>query len=129
MIIKILLISCFILFGIYLMFVANSANIRAWRKIAIFLLGAFAIFSILFPEITTNAADWLGVGRGADLLFYLTTVAVIYLGLHSYIRYRQIENRMVILVRKLALIEANQQLSIKEPTIGPKDSNTKNLPI
>lgn len=109
MIIKIILIGCFVFFGTYLVLVQNSAKIRAWRKIAMFLLGAFAIFTVLYPQATNDIANWLGVGRGADLLFYLTSVAVIYLGLHSYVRFRQLEQKMVKLTRQIALLEAEQK--------------------
>lgn len=108
MIIKIILISCIFLIGIYLVLVQNTAKIRAWRKIAMFLLGSFAIFTVLYPQATNDIAHWLGVGRGADLLFYLTSVAVIFLGLHSYVRFRQMDQRMVKLTRQIALLEAKQ---------------------
>lgn len=108
MIFKIILIACFIFFGIYLVFIQNTSKIRAWRKIAMILFGGFAIFSVLYPQATSDIAHWLGVGRGADLLFYLTSVALIYLGLHSYVRSRQLEQRIVILTRQISLLEADQ---------------------
>ncbi len=92
----------------YLVTVHNSAKIRAWRKIAMVAFVVFAIFSILYPNITNDIAQEVGVGRGADLLLYAISVAVVFLGMHSYIKFRQLEQTMVKLARKIALLEAEQ---------------------
>ncbi|HMS25103.1 MAG TPA: DUF2304 domain-containing protein [Acidimicrobiia bacterium] len=105
MIIKIILISCFVLVTLYLVTKRDSAKIRAWRKIAMFAFVAFAIFSILYPNIMNDIAEEVGVGRGADLLLYASSVAVVFLGMHSYIKYRQLNQTIVQLARKIALLE------------------------
>jgi hypothetical protein len=66
----------------------------------------FAVFSVLYPEATTDIAKFIGVGRGADLLFYLTVVAVVYLGLYCNVRFRNYEQKIVQLTRKIAILEA-----------------------
>lgn len=113
MIIKIILSLSFIVVVLYLIRVQNSAKIRAWRKIAMFLFATFAIFSILYPNITNDAATAVGVGRGADLLLYLVAVAFVFLGLHSYVKFRELNHSIAQLTRKIAILEAKQEIAKK----------------
>jgi hypothetical protein len=61
---------------------------------------------VIFPDITTNIAHLLGIGRGADLLLYGLTVVVIFMILNTYIKDREEERRFVSLTRKVAILEA-----------------------
>jgi hypothetical protein len=58
---------------------------------------------VLVPEITQRLAGVLGVGRGADAVFYLSLVGLSYAFFRLYLRLRQLEQQITVLVRKLAL--------------------------
>ena len=47
-------------------------------KLLIAAILAAGIVLVVFPDLTTRLAAALGVGRGADLIFYLFMVAVCY---------------------------------------------------
>ena len=50
------------------------------------LLIATAIVFILFPDITNDIANRLGVGRGADLIFYISILIFWFVILKLYAR-------------------------------------------
>lgn len=61
---------------------------------------------VLVPEMTQKLARVLGVGRGADAVFYISLVGLSYAFFRLYLRLRQLEQQLTLLVRKLALQEA-----------------------
>ena len=85
---------------------------RAWKKIAFCLLAVAMVVAVLFPETTNRAAHAVGVGRGADLLLYLLTLAFIAYGINHYLHQQAEKDRLFRLARKVALIEANERYNI-----------------
>lgn len=74
-------------------------------KLVIALILAAGIFMVVFPELTNKLAAALGVGRGADLVFYLFIVAFCYLMLLVYAKIKKMERQLAELARKQALME------------------------
>ncbi|PYI99833.1 MAG: hypothetical protein DME25_22075 [Verrucomicrobia bacterium] len=64
---------------------------------------------VLAPGITQWFAGILGVGRGADAVFYLGLVGLSYAFFRLYLRIRHAEQQLTLLVRQLALKEAERQ--------------------
>ena len=58
---------------------------------------------VMLPDITQWFARILGVGRGADAVFYFSIVALSYAFFRLYLRSRHLEQQLTLLVRKLAL--------------------------
>ena len=77
----------------------------------IFLALAMVI-AVLFPEITNQIANFMGVGRGADLLLYILTLGFILYVINSYINSQDDQDKLYRLARKTALIEANERYDI-----------------
>lgn len=79
-------------------------------KLGYRLLTAFFFVSaslcVMFPGITSELANALGVGRGADLLLYLGLFAGIHLFLLLYLRTRRLDRRITELTRAVALRDA-----------------------
>ncbi len=84
----------------------STSRTKAYKKILLVLFVLCAIVVVIFPDITTTAAHFLGIGRGADLLLYGLTVVVIFMLLNNYIKDREEQRRFVSLSRKVAIIEA-----------------------
>jgi len=107
MIIQLVLVIVFLY--LLLKFLANPAStkMRAWKKIIGMVLVMGAIFVIIFPQTANDVAHFVGVGRGADLLLYVLTVAVILAGINLYIKSQQDNQRLVKIARKQAIMEAN----------------------
>ena len=68
-----------------------------------------ALVFIFLPDITNSIAHKLGVGRGADLVFYLSIVIFWFVIIKLYIRIRKLEKIITDVMRKDALNEAGQQ--------------------
>ena len=61
---------------------------------------------VLVPDLTQWLARLLGVGRGADAVFYLSLVGLSYAFFRTYLRICHLEHQITLLIRKLALKEA-----------------------
>lgn len=109
MLIKVVLISGFIIFLWRLLANSNSYQVRAWTKIIAIIFALSAIIAIIFPETTNSVAEFLGVKRGADLLLYLLALVFIFFVLNTYISNKKLQNKIVLLSRKIAIIEANSK--------------------
>ena len=69
---------------------------------ALALFSGLAIYAILFPDSTTLLAEKLGVGRGADLLFYTCILFFLFVILKLFARIRRLEKTLTQLVRQQA---------------------------
>lgn len=67
--IKIVLI---VLLIVALRFLLTQRSLVSTSRILAMVMFGLLILLVLFPKITTAAADKLGVGRGVDLVFYLS---------------------------------------------------------
>jgi hypothetical protein len=72
------------------------------------LLVGTAITFILFPDWTNVIANQLGVGRGADLVFYLCILLFCFVVLKLYARLRRLEKIITDLIRKDTLDESKK---------------------
>jgi len=72
-------------------------------KIFIGLMLITGIFFLLYPEVTNQLAHFLGIGRGADLIFYLAILGFGYLSLVFYSKIKKLEEQLAMLVRKQSL--------------------------
>jgi len=106
-IIQALLIICFLLLLARFLINPRSLRIQAWKKIIGIVFVLVAIAFIVSPQQTNHLAHLFGVGRGADLLLYILTVAFIFTVSGQYLKNKQEEKRAIQLTRKIAILEAN----------------------
>jgi small membrane protein len=78
------------------------------------VFSGLAVFFILFPDYTNTIAHKLGVGRGADLLFYLCILFFLFIILKLFARIRRLEETVTAFVRKEAKTGA-EFLGDKQP--------------
>jgi len=85
-----------------------------------------ALFFVLRPDAATRVANLLGIGRGADLVFYLTTLAV----LRCYYLILSIERKIRIQITELTRTIALLQVSSSAPTGSREQASPEleNLP-
>ena len=74
-------------------------------KLLIACILAAGIFLVVFPDLTNKLAVSMGVGRGADLIFYLFIVAFCYLILLVYAKIKKLEQQLAELARRQALMD------------------------
>ncbi|MGZ5190154.1 MAG: DUF2304 family protein [Flavisolibacter sp.] len=79
-----------------------------WKKrvFDILILSAMIICAVVFviwPDITQTLAQKMGVGRGADLVFYISILIFWFLILKLYARTRKLEQMITQFIRKEAI--------------------------
>ena len=106
--IQIILISAIVFIAFYMYLRLRTSLLDA---ILIFGCCGVALFFILFPDTTTEVAQWLGVKRGINLVFYFVTVFFFFLILKLYARIRQLERKFTEIVRAQSLEKAEDATS------------------
>jgi hypothetical protein len=101
--IQIVLISAVVFIAFYMYLRLRSNLVDAFL---IFLFCAVAVFFIILPDMTTRIAQWMGVKRGINLVFYSITVFFFFLILKLYSRMRRLENKFTEMVRENSLKKA-----------------------
>ena len=98
-------IKFILIFGLFLCLLSYLRFFRSVlldRAIAVGLMFLGVIF-VVSPDLTTSLAHILGVGRGADLLFYLFSVLAIFLFILLYSQIAQISAAQTEIIRTLAM--------------------------
>lgn len=99
-----------ILLGIVLVYLIlasrGSHGAKASMKVGLVALVFVMIVTVLNPDLMTKVANFLGVGRGADLLLYCVTGAFLFYTLTQYLKSQTHRDSLFRLARRIALLEA-----------------------
>jgi small membrane protein len=99
--------------------VTLSAAIRGMirKRIAVFWLAIWTLggLAIIWPRSTMLIARYLGIGRGADLLLYLSVLLMLVGFFYVYGRFRRLDRQITLLVRRLAIEHTELRSSIAPP--------------
>jgi small membrane protein len=98
----------------FFMLRGGGARHQAIRRILMLLFIVAAASSVFFPGLWTALANIVGIGRGADLLLYLTVLIFLGFVATTYRRFRHLENDVTELSRQLALVQAKAPGSSEE---------------
>lgn len=101
-----LLISFFML--IIIICYMQLKQIRMIPKIFM-LLSILGIYFVIHPEVMTVIANYMGVGRGADLLLYLGAIFGFVLALSLFIQIRILNRELAQVVRWIAITNAQKK--------------------
>ncbi|MFD8412965.1 DUF2304 domain-containing protein [Streptomyces sp. NPDC059650] len=103
-----------------LMFIRTwgQAKNRAWKRIAFSLFVVVNVYAVLRPGDVTWVAHALGVGRGTDLVLYVMVLAMGFLTLNTFLRFRSLEKKITDLARTVALSEGARH---NEQRLGSTD--------
>ena len=111
--------------GMALYFLQNrrKARAKAWVKLGFLLFIVAAVWAVLRPDDLTAVANFVGVGRGTDLVLYVLVVAFIFTTLSSYVRFREQELRYAKLARAVALQNPvlPEDVEFSEPRVERRD--------
>lgn len=96
---------------------------RASREIYLWtLLWGIGMIVSIEPDITTVVARALGIGRGADLVFYCAIVVMMVGFLMVYMRLRRLRRDVTLMVRHIAMLEDELQATGRAPAIDTKET-------
>lgn len=92
---------------IFLYFIIRLKK-RLLDIILLFIMISCAVMFILWPDLTSDIAKKLGVGRGTDLILYLSILIFWFMILKLYTRIRKLEQMFTNIVREDALKNAKE---------------------
>ncbi|TAL51340.1 DUF2304 family protein [Patescibacteria group bacterium] len=86
----------------------KGAVSRRWLLFwMLFWLGAGTVAAL--PQTADSLARTVGVGRGADVVIYLSLIVIFYLIFRLYVKIEQVESEITGLVRKLTMDELEKK--------------------
>lgn len=89
---------------------AAVAHALEWRTAILWsLVWVAAGIAILRPSITSAIAHFLGIGRGADLIFYCGILAMLVGFFVVYVRIKRLESEITRVVRAGAIRDAEER--------------------
>jgi len=101
------------------LFRSRGERSQALRRIGLVLFAAFAVVSIIFPDVWNQIARLVGVGRGTDVVLYALVVAFLSFAGTTYLRFRDMETRYTRLARRIALDDARDAPPPAAPDAPP----------
>ena len=95
---------------LFILFAITRVYLRAKEKILSIRVSTFwfltwtaAAVGILLPKTTENIASFFGVGRGVDVIVYISLVLVFYLIFRIYVMIEDLRHEITYIVRQVAL--------------------------
>lgn len=104
--IQILLVAAFVVFALVVIIPTKGSRHLALRRLSMLAILSLGILTIVFPDITTEVADSVGVGRGTDLVLYVFVVVFVGNSIFTAAKFRHHERDITKLARALAIRDA-----------------------
>lgn len=96
--IQFILLTFFFLFGIWI----YIKDFVPWLKLAGFLFIPTGAYFVIFPQKANQLANFLQVGRGADLMLYFFVVIFAFLSIAFYQKMKNLESSITKMIREKA---------------------------
>jgi len=122
MIIRVVLLCALAAIG-YLGFVRR--NRLPFHIVLVFAILAVAGLAVLFPERTDVVANWMGVGVGADLIGYLVQVCLLFVALHYYTKFVDLQREITQVVREVTILRAEMEALREAQAAGARSDELR----
>jgi hypothetical protein len=103
MIFRGILLALLAAIGWFVFLKRNRLPFHIVTMLAMLVAGAVAIVLI---ERTDSFAQSIGVGTGADLIVYLLIVVILFVLVHYFSKFAELEQRLTDMVREVAILRA-----------------------
>lgn len=111
-----LLIPIQFLLIVFVLFAASRAYLRfkgGSLPFGAFLfwvcIWSFAAIAIFLPEETSKIARWAGIGRGADIIIYISISLLFYLIFRLHVMLENVRSEISSLIREISLKEVKEK--------------------
>ena len=105
LVIKALLVAVFLFFAFIVVVPGKGSRHLAVRRLLLLSVFALGILAVIFPDITGEVAEFVGVARGTDLVLYGLVVVFVGNSLFTAGKFRHQEREISQLARALAIAE------------------------
>lgn len=103
------LFSLFALFAIINVIKKKQESLLGPKGLVFWLFfWVVAIVLVFYPDSTSTLAHYLGIGRGTDLLMYVSVVVIFYVLFRLHIKLESIGRSLTKIIRKNALEEVEK---------------------
>ena len=103
-------------------FVFRRRNRLPFHILTVFILLVAGALAVVFPESTNDIAHMVGVGRGADMITYIAIVAVMFVLVHYYTKFVELQQQVTQLTRELAILRTEVERVAPAPASAPPAS-------
>lgn len=112
--------SQIVLLGLIAFYIVYVLRLRsaATDRLAYLALALAGVTLVINPELTNRAATLLGVGRGADLMFYFFIVFCLFHFVTTASTIRRLQRDVGTLTRELAIATAPRQAQSADTASG-----------
>ena len=105
-----ILVTVFIVFILLKLFLQKQKNKISPSAFSIWLFLWLVVLVVFWlPDSTSYLAGWLGIGRGADLVVYVSILLIFYMIFKIFIRLNKIEDEITRVVREDAIKNAKEE--------------------
>jgi len=111
---QIILVVALLGIAVYLLRSTPSPRHLAIRRLVMLLGIVVGIVVIIWPDLLTSIAQLVGIGRGADLLFYVAIIIGLLYTVNEYKRSVRLARLNTRLAREITLTEARLNDRITE---------------
>ena len=99
-----ILLLAFVIFAISRVYLRLRENVISTRvAIFWFLIWIAALVGISLPATTTRIAGFWGVGRGVDIIVYISLALLFYLVFRIYVMIEDLRHQITYIIREIAL--------------------------
>jgi len=99
----------FVILGFFFIVILLIPKNTSFRKLFPLTIVLMMLVFAIKPEWSTKVAQYFGIGRGADFLFYIFNLALFFIALLYYLKFRILDIRIAKLVREIAIQQAKSQ--------------------
>lgn len=122
---QILLLAAMVLFGLYSFRLRTAARDR----ITYFVLAILGFTLVIHPEWSNAMARQVGIGRGADLMFYFFIIFSLFHFASSAATIRRMHRDITVLTRELALLRgARRDLHVSDASTNSATTDSISTP-
>ena len=101
----------------FILFATSRVLLRIKEKVISNKAGFFwilvwlaAMIGVILPDTTTRLASYFGVGRGVDVIVYISLALLFYLVFRIYVMIEDIRREITFLIRQFALRSSSNSL-------------------
>ncbi len=94
--------------SVIFLLLALSSRFRTYQRIVVIFFYFFLAFLILFPKTADKVAALFGIGRGVDLIIYLSIAVLSLIVAILYAKVKMNERAITKIVRDIAILKSQE---------------------
>jgi len=117
------IIASLIVIAVYV----GTKRLSGLQTLAVIAFTLIGILLAVFPQLSSQVAAFLHVGRGTDLIFYLAVLAGLFIASNFYFRFKRQEEMLVALTRQSAIDHAQAPNGQPEASVTQGDRSIEQV--